>query len=568
MRKRFNKILFFLLLMMPMCVYASDYLLCGNDKKIPLALGNVISIVFVLIKILVPILLVITGMISFLKAILSGKVDDELQKAKKSLINKIIAAVIIFFIVSIVNFAIALVAGRDNSFSSCLNCMIHPDNCEKIDDDIARLCPGLLSQQQDYDDNCVYIGNRKGRVDYSDTGDTGVPAYSSNKNGSSNSSSSCGSTKNFEIVEKDGVTYVDGILIVNKSFSLPSSYKPSSAGNTYNCNDCLTEETRSAYNLMKEAASKDNINLFISSGFRSYANQNDLYNNYVSRDGKAAADTYSARPGYSEHQTGLAFDVIKADSSFDNTPEAKWLSQNCYKYGFIIRYPNGKSNVTGYKYESWHVRYVGKDLANKLYNNGDWITLEEYFNLASSYDNVKGRSNYSGSNNSCGDFLNWRQNDSKWASVTLGNSNSTLGQYGCTTTSIAILMAKSGAVTNMSNFSPVTLAKTLQYDSSGRIANWDDYNSWKSYAPSFKFVGSYSLDGSISNKANTIKKHLDDGEYVMIVVNLGGHYVAADRVDGKTVYIHDPAPINGSNDLFKSYKASEVTSILTYKREG
>lgn len=566
MKKRFYKFLFFLLLLMPVYVHAADYLLCGNDKKIPLVFGQVMSVLFVIIKILVPILLVITGMISFFKAVISGKVDDELQKAKKALVNKIIAAVIIFFIVSIVNFVIALVAGKNNSFSSCLNCMIHPNNCEEVDGDLARLCPGLLSDQVDYDENCKYIGNRKGRVDYSYTGDTGVPAYSSKKNGNGNSGSSCVSTNNYEIVEKDGVTYVDGILIVNKSFSLPSSYKPSSAGNTYNCRDCLTEETRSAYNLMKEAASKDNINLFITSGFRSYANQNELYNNYVSRDGKAAADTYSARPGYSEHQTGLAFDVIKADSSFDNTPEAKWLSQNCYKYGFIIRYPNGKTNVTGYKYESWHVRYVGKNLASKLYNNGDWITLEEYFNLASSYDNVKGRSNYSGSNNSCGDFINWKQCDPKWASVTMGPSSVSLCSAGCTTTSVSILMAKSGAVTDMSNFSPATLARSLQYSGTGAMMYWDDYSSWKSYAPTFKFVGNYSLSGSISNKANTIKSHLDNGEYVMIVVKGGGHYVAADRVDGNTVYIHDPG--GQSNDLFKTYNASGVNSILVYKREG
>ena len=94
MRRRVNKVLFFLLLMMPICVNASDYLLCGNDKKIPLVMGTVISILFILIRILVPVLLVITGMISFLKATISSKVEDQLQKAKKSLVNKIVAAVI------------------------------------------------------------------------------------------------------------------------------------------------------------------------------------------------------------------------------------------------------------------------------------------------------------------------------------------------------------------------------------------------------------------------------------------------------------------------------------------
>ena len=110
-------------------------------------------------------------------------------------------------------------------------------------------------------------------------------------------------------------------------------------------------------------------------------------NHYVNRQGKQAADTFSARAGHSEHQTGLAFDLNNASDSFIGTKEAIWVNSNCYKYGFIIRYPKGKENITGYKYESWHLRYVGVDLATKLYNNGNWITLEEHFNLTSSYSN-------------------------------------------------------------------------------------------------------------------------------------------------------------------------------------
>lgn len=178
MRKKiFNILLFFLLLMVPVCVNAADFLLCGNEKKFPLVFAQVTSVLFVIIKIIVPILLVIMSMISFFKAIISGKVDDELNKAKQVLVHRIIAAVVIFFTVSIVNFVIALVAGRNNSFSSCLNCMIRPDNCEQVDGEIAQLCPGLLSQQKDYDANCKYIGPKGERIDYSDTGDTGVPDY-------------------------------------------------------------------------------------------------------------------------------------------------------------------------------------------------------------------------------------------------------------------------------------------------------------------------------------------------------------------------------------------------------
>lgn len=172
----------------------------------------------------------------------------------------------------------------------------------------------------------------------------------------------------------DGVTYIEGTLIVNKTYALPSTY-----GNG------LTEETKTAFDKLKSAALLDGFDIYIASGFRSYERQVTLYNNYVQRDGKASADTYSARPGYSEHQSGLTFDVNEVSDKFHGTPEANWLSDNCYKYGFILRFPNGKENETGYKYESWHFRYVGEELARQLYNNGDWLTLEGYFGITSEY---------------------------------------------------------------------------------------------------------------------------------------------------------------------------------------
>ena len=181
-------------------------------------------------------------------------------------------------------------------------------------------------------------------------------------------------------VTKNGITYIDGIMIANKTYSLPSSYGPGG----------LTGETNAAANEMFAAAKAAGYNMWAQSGFRSYDTQKRLYNNYVSQRGKSAADTFSARPGHSEHQTGLAFDVCATgkaciNSGFDNTPEAKWLSENAYKYGFVLRYPSGKTNETGYKYESWHFRYVGVELATKLYNGGNWITLEEYFGITSQY---------------------------------------------------------------------------------------------------------------------------------------------------------------------------------------
>ena len=185
------------------------------------------------------------------------------------------------------------------------------------------------------------------------------------------------------------IKYVDGILIVNKSYPLPRDFIPK---NTYKsieglnyCSECIDVDAYNQFKLMKSDATSLGLNIWIQSGYRSYELQTTLYNNYVNRDGKLAADTYSARPGHSEHQTGLAFDLNTITDDFQYTDEGKWINDNCYKYGFILRYPKDKERFTGYKYESWHLRYVGIELATKLYNNGDWITLEEHFNLTSNY---------------------------------------------------------------------------------------------------------------------------------------------------------------------------------------
>ena len=136
---------------------------------------------------------------------------------------------------------------------------------------------------------------------------------------------------------------------------------------------------------MKKAAAADGINLYISSGYRSYGTQKSLYGSYKSMYGRSTADVFSARPGHSEHQSGLALDLNIVKDWFAGTKEAKWLSRNCWKYGFVIRYPEGKSYNTGYKYEPWHVRYVGKTLAEKLYNGGKWLSMEEYYGITSRY---------------------------------------------------------------------------------------------------------------------------------------------------------------------------------------
>lgn len=182
-------------------------------------------------------------------------------------------------------------------------------------------------------------------------------------------------SKGYTIENRNGNYYIEGILIANKTFSLSSSYNPNGLMDVFNSN----------FKLLQSAAKNDGFDLKVISGFRSYSKQQSTYNGWVNKYGQSKADTLSARPGHSEHQTGLAADINSLNQSWGNTNEGKWLNNNCYKYGFIIRYPYGKDDITGYIYEPWHIRYVGIDLAEKLYNNGNWITLEEYFGIDSKY---------------------------------------------------------------------------------------------------------------------------------------------------------------------------------------
>lgn len=183
-------------------------------------------------------------------------------------------------------------------------------------------------------------------------------------------------TKGYKIKRINGIYYINGLLIANKTYALPKEYAPGG----------LLEEFNKAFLKMQKQANTENINLNVISGYRSYANQDSIYNRYVNKDGVLTADTYSARAGHSEHQSGLAADINSLDQSFINTKEGKWLNENCYKYGFIIRYPKGKEEETGYMYEPWHIRYVGIDTAKTLYNNGNWLSLEEYLGITSKYN--------------------------------------------------------------------------------------------------------------------------------------------------------------------------------------
>ena len=132
---------------------------------------------------------------------------------------------------------------------------------------------------------------------------------------------------------------------------------------------------------MADAAREENLTIKVTTGYRSYSFQSTLYNNYVKADGVKNADTYSARPGFSEHQLGYSADLTNAKNvsfdNFENAKEYKWLQDNAYKYGFIMRFPKGKEYITGYQFESWHYRYVGEKIATYIHEND--ITYEEYY---------------------------------------------------------------------------------------------------------------------------------------------------------------------------------------------
>jgi len=168
------------------------------------------------------------------------------------------------------------------------------------------------------------------------------------------------------------MTFVDGILIVNKTYSLPSDYAPG-----------VSTVAQKAFDDMAAAAAQDGITLFVNSSYRSYQDQESLYNSYAAERGTEAADEVSSRPGHSEHQTGLTFDVNTTEDSFAGTPEANWLAEHCAEYGFIIRYPDGKEDKTGYVYEPWHIRYLGKEKAQAVTKSG--LCLEEYLGVTSDY---------------------------------------------------------------------------------------------------------------------------------------------------------------------------------------
>ncbi len=167
----------------------------------------------------------------------------------------------------------------------------------------------------------------------------------------------------------EGLYEVNGIVIVNKKYPVPSTYNPGV--------DPTAEAQVNA--LLSDMVDQGYQVGWSTSNFRSYDYQSELYNNYVAANGQAEADRFSARPGYSEHQTGLAFDLTDPNGELLTTPEeSRWLLENSWRYGFIVRYQDGKEAITGYMPEPWHLRYVG-DQAQAIAQSG--LTLEEYLGV-------------------------------------------------------------------------------------------------------------------------------------------------------------------------------------------
>ena len=177
--------------------------------------------------------------------------------------------------------------------------------------------------------------------------------------------------KTYITKNSSGAYNVLGTIVVNKKYGLSKDY-------TYKNNKQMFDKATNAFNKMQQDAQKDGINLYIISRYRSYYLQKWLYDKYKSES--KDVDTFSAKAGYSEHQTGLAFDLNDSKTSvrdsFEFTDAYKWLKENAYKYGFILRYPQRKASITNHAYDAHIYRYVGKSLAKSLHDSQ--LTLEEY----------------------------------------------------------------------------------------------------------------------------------------------------------------------------------------------
>lgn len=253
---------------------------------------------------------------------------------------------------------------------------------------------GLLSHQ---------LGHFRAGTDVtSDTDDSGYEYYydEDSDGGEDEMGSSKPKSSKKDLIDVD--TKPDSItVLVNRKYRMDKDYVPDdlvvpgirfSFYGTYE-KSYVRQVTATALENLFAEAEQNGVILKGVSGYRSYARQQEIYNNNVSTRGRTTTDLVSANPGASEHQTGLAIDVSSEsvgcalETSFGDSEEGKWLAKNCHKFGFIIRYPEDKTEITGYSYEPWHIRYVGKKLATHLYKKD--LTLEEYYQTTTKDDKIK-----------------------------------------------------------------------------------------------------------------------------------------------------------------------------------
>lgn len=174
--------------------------------------------------------------------------------------------------------------------------------------------------------------------------------------------------------------YDDPYIIVNKYYTVSQGYEPPDMKEFDG--HLLREETGIAFERMQEDALAEGYNINIVAGYRSFEEQSELYNGYLSTDSEENVDRYTQRPGHSEHHTGMAMDISGTDCNelldFVNSPEYPWVMDNCYKYGFIIRYPEGTEDITGYEFKPWHLRYVGVEVSTDM-KEKNIKSYEEYY---------------------------------------------------------------------------------------------------------------------------------------------------------------------------------------------
>ncbi|AKG05038.1 D-alanyl-D-alanine carboxypeptidase [Salimicrobium jeotgali] len=242
---------------------------------------------------------------------------------------------------------------------------------------------GNAEQNDSSGDSQAEIGNKE-ETAQDDSGEN-------ESNGNGETSESRKTSEDGSMIEVEEPERID--VIVNKQRKLPEGYETPNltvpdvpfSFEEFHPKKQMRKTAAAALEELFQAAEEDGLEPVAASGYRSYERQKAIYENSVAENGREYANRYSAKPGTSEHQTGLAMDVTSAemgfglDESFVNTEEGQWLKENAHRFGFVIRYPEGKSDITGYAYEPWHLRFVGKELAGKVHAEN--VTLEEYFGL-------------------------------------------------------------------------------------------------------------------------------------------------------------------------------------------